>query len=81
LVFALTTALLPPLLSSSPPFTEPADGPVDISAASTPPPVASKDIDLTFSKKNILHSKRQHTISSRAAVAIAAPLAKKPRSR
>jgi hypothetical protein len=40
----------------------------------------AKDIDLTFSEKNILHSKRQRTISSRAAVAIAAPLAKKPRS-
>ncbi|KAJ6614279.1 hypothetical protein B0H10DRAFT_2436035 [Mycena sp. CBHHK59/15] len=71
--------LLPPLLSSSPPFTEPAEGPV--SAASTPPPVASKDIDLAFSEKNILHSKRQRTMSSRAAVAVTAPPAKKPRSR
>ncbi|KAJ7240981.1 hypothetical protein C8J57DRAFT_1245098 [Mycena rebaudengoi] len=52
--------------------------PVEHPVASTPPPIAIKDIDLEFNEKNIVHSKRVRTMSSRAA---ALPPAKKPRSR
>ncbi|KAJ7927836.1 hypothetical protein B0H13DRAFT_1861086 [Mycena leptocephala] len=45
-------------------------------SASTP--IAAKDIDLTFSEKEIIHDKQLRTFSSRAA---AAPAPKKPRSR
>jgi hypothetical protein len=68
--------LLPPPPASSPPYTEPDAFPVEDSVASTP--IATKDIDLAFSEKNIIHGKRPRTLSSCAA---AAPAPKKPRSR
>jgi hypothetical protein len=37
------------------------------SVASTPPLIATKDINLDFYEKNILHSKRVRTVPSRAA--------------
>ncbi|KAJ6543436.1 hypothetical protein DFH09DRAFT_1282498 [Mycena vulgaris] len=68
---------LPP--PSSPPAPSPANiAPVEDSVASTPPLIATKDIDLDFNEKNIIHSKRVRTVSSRAP---ALPPAKKLRSR
>jgi hypothetical protein len=69
--------LLPPPPPSSSPDAELVENTFDGSTASAA--IATKDIDLEFSEKNIIHSKRQRTQSSRAAAAL--PASKKPRSR